>query len=109
MEHDEKRAITGLSAEAKTRLEQFIKIYDPINNRTLRQNGSSQASGSNIRDKRLPVPGSVITKVYKGTRLSIKVLDKGFEYEGKYYRTLSRLANTISGCRNINGYMFFGL
>lgn len=109
MEQLENQAKTDISAEAKAKLDEFIKVYDPINNKALRQKEADQAPGKRVRDKRLPIPGSVISKVYKGTHLSVKVLDKGFEYNGKYYRTLSSLANTISGCRNINGYLFFGL
>ena len=98
----------GLSAEAKTRLDQFIKAYDPINNKALRQNGASQATKDRIRDRRLPIPGTVISKVYKGTVIDVKVLDKGFEYAGKPYRTLSAIAGSVTG-QHWNGYLFFGL
>jgi len=35
MENNEKQNLAGLSAEAKTRLDQFIKAYDPINNKAI--------------------------------------------------------------------------
>jgi len=108
MEYDEKQATTGLSDEAQAKLEQFIKVYDPINNRALRQNGNNQAVTGKVRDKRLPVPGSVISKVYKGDIINVNVLDKGFEYNGKVYRTLSSVAGAITG-QHWNGYLFFGL
>lgn len=108
MEQDQKHPITGLSEKAQSKLEQFIKVYDPINNRALRQNGGSQASKAKTRDKRLPVPGSVISKVYKGNIINVNVLDKGFEYNGKVYRTLSSVAGAITG-QHWNGYLFFGL
>jgi len=102
-------AYGGLSNEAKTRLEQLITVYDPINNRLLRKvknpNGSKAETN---RDRRLPIPGSMITKIYKGNALKVKVLEKGFEYEGKHYRTLSQVANVVTG-DHWNGYLFFNL
>jgi len=98
----------GLSDEAKDRLDHFIKAYDPINNRALRQNGANRRPNARIRDGRLPIPGTVISKVYKGTVINVKVLDKGFEYDGKTYRTLSSIAGAVTG-QHWNGYLFFGL
>jgi len=108
MENGRNQGNTALSDEAKARLDQFIKAYDPINNKALRQNGESQGSKARIRDRRLPIPGTVISKVYKGTIIDVKVLDKGFEYDGKTYRTLSAIAGDVTG-QHWNGYLFFGL
>lgn len=99
----------GLPDTAKTRLEQLINIYDPINNRLLRK--VRNPNGSKIqanRDRRLPIPGSIITKIYKGRAIKVKVLEKGFEYEGKHHRTLSQVANAVTG-DHWNGYLFFNL
>lgn len=60
------------------------------------------------RDNRLPVPGSIITKTYRGKTIEVKVLDNGFEYEGKVFKSISRVAMTIVK-RQISGYVFFGL
>ena len=99
----------GLSEAAKKQLEQFIQIYDPINNKLLRKIKESENSQKNFkRDKRLPIPGTIFTKIYKGTEIKVKVLDNGFEYDGSYYRSLSRLASTITG-DHWNGYLFFGI
>jgi len=54
MEDNKKQGLTGLSDEAKTRLDQFIKAYDPINNKALRQNGASQAAKDRI-DEQTPI------------------------------------------------------
>ena len=105
MKNDEKQGLTGLSDEAKARLDEFITAYDPINNKALRQNGAGETK---IRDRRLPIPGTVISKVYKGTIIDVKVLDKGFEYDGKAYRSLSAIAGAVTG-QHWNGYLFFGL
>src|SRR5262249_26074405 len=39
-------------------------------------------------DDRLPPPGSVITRPYKGDDLQVKVLTEGFEFEGTVYPSL---------------------
>jgi len=105
MKDERKQDKIGLSEEAKDRLGQFIKAYDPINNKALRQNGAGVAR---IRDRRLPIPGTVISKVYKGTIIDVKALDKGFEYAGKVYRSLSAIARAVTG-QHWNGYLFFCL
>lgn len=60
------------------------------------------------RDSRLPAPGTVILKKYHGQVLEIKVLETGFEYQGKVYKSISRVAMEIVK-RPISGYVFFGL
>lgn len=62
----------------------------------------------NSHDARLPMPGSLIVKKYKQTTLVVKVLDDGFEYEGRHYTSLSTIAGEITGTR-WNGFAFFGL
>jgi hypothetical protein len=57
-------------------------------------------------DTRLPIPEAIIRKEYKGKLLEVKVLEKGFEYDGKAYRTLSAVAKAITG-DHWNGYLFF--
>lgn len=60
------------------------------------------------RDSRLPAVGAVITKTYRGKRIEVKVLENGFEYQGKIYKSISRVAMEIVK-RPISGYVFFGL
>ena len=60
------------------------------------------------RDSRLPAPGNIITKTYRGKTIEVKVLANGFEYEGKVFKSISRVAMTIVK-RPISGYVFFGL
>ena len=42
------------------------------------------------------------------TAYRLQVLDDGFEYEGRWYRSLSNIANEITGTR-WNGFAFFGV
>ncbi len=60
------------------------------------------------RDPRLPSPGTVITRTYRGRELRLLVLDDGFELDGVHYRSLSEAARAVTGSR-WNGRLFFGL
>ena len=61
------------------------------------------------RDPRLPSPGTVISKQYRGTELRVVVRDDGFEFEETMYPSLTALTKQITGCASINGRLFFGL
>src|SRR5881394_2811912 len=57
---------------------------------------------------RLPIPGTVLTRKYRGQRVEVKVLANGFEHEGQTYRSLSAVAKVVTGS-HWNGLLFFGL
>ena len=57
-------------------------------------------------DSRLPAPGTVLTRVYKGALLQVRVLQNGFEYDGLAYKSLSAVARAITGS-HCNGFLFF--
>jgi hypothetical protein len=59
-------------------------------------------------DHRLPLPGTVLTRWYKGKTLSVQVLRHGFEYQGQVYKSLSAAAKAITGSHT-SGYLFFRL
>jgi len=59
-------------------------------------------------DDRLPPPGTVITRPYKGGVVQVKVLAEGFEYAGEVYPSLSAVAGAVTGS-HCNGYLFFRL
>ena len=59
-------------------------------------------------DSRLPMAGSNIKRIYKGREIVVRVLPKGFEFEGTIYRTLSAVAKAVTGT-HWNGYHFFNL
>lgn len=60
------------------------------------------------RDCRLPEPGTLVTREFKGQTFVVKVLADSFEYEGRRYTSLSAIASEIAGTR-WNGFLFFGL
>jgi hypothetical protein len=57
-------------------------------------------------DSRLPAPGTVLTRPYKGALLQVRVLQAGFEYDGLAYQSLSAVARAITGS-HCNGFLFF--
>ena len=61
------------------------------------------------RDRRLPCPGTLLTRQFENRRIVVKVLeDGGFEYQSQRYRSLSAVAREVTGTR-WNGHLFFGL
>ena|SRR5665213_1444055 len=101
----------GLSTATQARIGELIDRYDPVNNKTLRPEETSQEISPKkrlSRDRRLPIPGTLITKEYKGKKLEIKILEAGFEYCGKVYKTLTAIAKEVTGA-HWNGYLFFNL
>ncbi|MBU0995368.1 MAG: DUF2924 domain-containing protein [Proteobacteria bacterium] len=60
------------------------------------------------KDSRIPGPGAVITRKYKGKMIMVTVLEEGFEFDSKKYRSLSGIAKEITGT-HWNGYKFFDL
>ena len=60
------------------------------------------------RDPRLPVTGTVVRRIFKARSLDVKVLEDGFEFEGRRYQSLSAIASEVTGTR-WNGFAFFGL
>lgn len=67
---------------------------------------------SPARDERVPPPGAVLVRVFKGREHRVTVRANGFELHsaggGEIYRSLSAVAHAISGS-HWNGYHFFGL
>jgi len=60
------------------------------------------------RDPRLPEPGTTLTRTFEGKEIKVEVLDAGFRYDGKTWRSLSAIARTVSGT-SWNGFLFFSL
>ena len=57
-------------------------------------------------DPRLPPPGTILTRPYKGQLIQVQVLTEGFAYAGRLYPSLSAVAKTITGSHT-NGFHFF--
>ena len=104
----------GLSERARQRAQELANDADLRTHapRPVPDDGpkgrTTTATVSFNHDVRLPMPGSVITRPqpYKGRQVEVKVLPKGFEWEGTIYRTLTAVAKAVTG-KHWNGYHFF--
>jgi len=70
----------------------------------VRRNG--KANHRDPKDRYLPLPGTVLTRWYKGQTLKVQVRGHGFEYEGQVYKSLSAVAKAITGSHT-SGFLFF--
>ncbi len=60
------------------------------------------------RNPKQPAVGTVLRRVYKGNTILVRVLEKGFEFDGERYRSLTAIATKLSGA-HWNGFAFFSL
>jgi hypothetical protein len=58
--------------------------------------------------QRLPRSGTVLTRLYKGETLQVKVLEHGVSFDGSIYTSLSAVAKAITGS-HCSGNLFFRL
>lgn len=72
-------------------------------------NGETATSAFRVEpDDRLPMAGTLLKRDYKGRTVQVRVLPQGFEFDGEVYRSLSAVAQKVTGA-HWNGYHFFGL
>jgi hypothetical protein len=78
----------------------------------LRALGEQLDAGPSARPRRQaadrPIAGTRLIREWRGVEHCVTVRDDGYEYEGRPYKSLSPIANTITGTR-WNGLVFFGL
>lgn len=107
-------AYGGLSNASKQRidalaLEEFVRIRTPA---VAAPAGVSERYGQRshvYRDPCRPIPGTLITKTYKGRELRVNVREDGLELDGTMYPTATALAKTVTGSKSINGWLFLGV
>jgi hypothetical protein len=90
-------AYGGLKPETRARLEALGEQLD----------GGNVVLRRTRADER-PLAGTRLVREHGGVEHTITVLQDGFEYEGRPYRSLSAVARHITGTR-WNGWTFFGL
>jgi len=66
------------------------------------------ANASRQLDPRVPPPGTQLIKRYKDETLTVTVLEDGYQYGDRVYKSLSAIARQATGTQ-WNGYVFFGL
>jgi len=103
----------GLSERARQRAKELaadsdVRLTAPRTSKVASPGPTKIAAIQLSPDCRLPMPGAVITRRYKGQDVEVRVLPHGFEHEGEVYRSLSAVAEKITGT-HWNGYHFFRL
>lgn len=84
-----------------------LRLLPPRNSKP-QQNGRKQLGADSRWDQRIPLPGTVLTRHFHGRAIEVKVLQHGFEYDHRWFRSLSGIAEQITGTR-WNGFAFFRL
>ena len=90
-----------LANDADLRLTQPRKESGPVFGNVMRPMATAG-------DDRLPMPGTLIKRHYKGRTLLVEVLAEGFSFEGRVFPSLSAVAKAATGA-HWNGFHFFGL
>lgn len=106
----------GLPERARRRAEELardadIRLRPPPSDRIAPNPAQAvEIVGPLERGDRPPplLPGAVLRREYKGQVLLVRVLPKGFEFEGEIYRSLTAIAQKVTGAR-WSGHHFFGL
>lgn len=60
------------------------------------------------RDPRIPKPGTVLERKFKGRLIRIKILENGFEWDGQVFSSFSKAVKTASQS-DYSPYTFFKL
>lgn len=84
----------GFTPTQEDRLTQLIKQYH--------RSSSSFETSTSLKY------GTRLVRMHGGKKHCVLVKPDGFEYAGKTYTSLSKIANEITG-KNWNGWVFFGL
>ena len=97
-------AYGGLPDDVRTRLNKLLdeEGYDEIAVKVADRSPPHRAPGDR------PIPGTMLIREWDGERHEVTALQKGFEYRGIPFRSLSAVARKITGTR-WNGPLFFGL
>ena len=90
-------AYGGLKPETIARLEALGEQFDGGNIVTRR-----------TRVDQRPIAGTQLIREWQGVEHTVTVLDDGYEWQGRPYKSLSSVARAITTTR-WNGWVFFGL
>ena len=88
-------AYGGLSVATRRRLREIANAA---------RNGDANATLGSSRIK----PGTQMIRQWRNTTHTVTALAEGFEWNGSTYKSLSAVANAITGT-NWNGFAFFGI
>ena len=86
----------SLSPETQHKIDKLVEQYD----KTQRIEKDNKVLSIAV--------GTKLIREFKGRRYSVTVLQNSYDYNGKKYKSLSAIANEITGTR-WNGKKFFGV
>ncbi len=86
----------GLSPDVQRKIDKLIIEYDK------KQRISKESKALQL------TAGTKLIREFKGKQYSVFVANNGFEYKGETYKSLSAIANIITG-KHWNGKKFFGV
>jgi hypothetical protein len=104
----------GLSRQAIKRLRELadgadLRVTAPAVRRLSSEAAKrTQVFATGVQTSAKPLPGTLITRVYKGREIRVRVTNDGFEFEGELFRSLSAVAKHVSGS-HWSGNRFFNL
>jgi hypothetical protein len=107
-------ALGGLSERARRRALELaddadLRIRAPKNFlKAELDDGRTIETRAPADDPRLPMPGSMLVRRYRGKDIVVRVREDGFEYDGQIHRSLSSAVRAATGTP-WNGFAFFGL
>jgi hypothetical protein len=108
-------ALGGLSERARQRAFEIaddadLRIRAPKNflEGELDPSRTTETRVAPTEDPRLPMPGSMLVRRYRGKDIVVRVREDGFEYDGQVHRSLSSAVRAATGTP-WNGFTFFGL
>ena len=90
------RKYKKLSPEVQRKINKLVEQYDQ------KQKISKNNKILSITD------GTRLIREFKGRKYSVTVIQNGYEYNGKKYKSLTAIANEITG-KHWNGKKFFGV
>lgn len=96
----QEKILGELNNNCKKQLDKLIAKYEK--DKTINSNDIQKT-----KTAILPA-GTKLIREFKGEKHEVKVLNNGYEYSGKIYKSLSAIANYITGTR-WNGKVFFGV
>jgi hypothetical protein len=105
----------GLSERARRRALEIandadLRIRAPKNflKEELDPRRTAETRAAPAADPRLPIPGTMLIRRYRGKDIGVRVREDGFEYAGQVHGSLSSAVRTATGTP-WNGFTFFGL
>ncbi len=100
-----------LSQRARRRADELardadLRLNPPRDKSTTPPMPAMTASPPAAVDARLPPPGTILDRPYKGQLVQVQILTDGFAYAGRLYASLSAVAKAVTGS-HCNGFLFF--